>query len=191
MLTGDPAAVSSAVSFRVAGTADVARVVEIVESAYRGDSSRLGWTTEADLLGGQRTDTDQVRSLIERAGSIVLLAELHGDVVGTCHLERQSPETAYFGMFAVRPGLQGGGIGRSIIAQATRLAATWGCGELRMTVIRQREDLIAWYARLGYLPTGETVPFPYGNERFGRPKREDLEFVVLSGPVPPTQEPAR
>lgn len=172
-----------AVTFRPAGPADVDDVVALVESAYRGDSSRSGWTTEADLLDGQRTDPDQVRALLERPGSQILLAETGATIRGTCHLERIGPRTAYFGMFAVQPDRQGSGIGRSLLARAARTAAGWGCTEMRMTVIRQRADLIAWYRRLGFLPTGETEPFPYGDERFGRPRRDDLEFVVLAGPT--------
>ena len=77
----------------------------------------------------------------------------------------------------------GSGIGRAVVDESFRIARTWGCREMRMTVIRQRADLIAWYGRLGFTPTGETQPFPYGDERFGRPRRDDLEFVVLSAPV--------
>jgi uncharacterized glyoxalase superfamily protein PhnB/GNAT superfamily N-acetyltransferase len=161
----------------------VPAVVALVQSAYRGEASRAGWTTEADLLDGQRTDSEEVGGLISKPGSEILLAEAPGELVASCHLERRSAATAYFGMFAVRPGRQGGGIGRVVLHEAARLAATWGCTELRMTVIRQRTDLIAWYVRRGYRPTGETLPFPYGDERFGRPRRDDLEFAVLAGPI--------
>lgn len=170
--------------FRPAAPVDVEDVVDLVQAAYRGEASRAGWTTEADLLDGQRTDAEQVGSLLERPGSMILLAcDAEGRIVGTCHLERQDGATAYFGMFAVMPGRQGAGTGRALLGEACRAASSWGCTRLRMTVIRQRRDLIAWYGRLGFRPTGETEPFPYGDERFGRPKRDDLEFVVLSGPV--------
>jgi GNAT superfamily N-acetyltransferase len=173
-----------ALAFRTAGPTDVPAIVALVQSAYRGEASRAGWTTEADLLDGQRTDGDEVGALISKAGSEILLAEADGTLVASCHLERRSADTAYFGMFAVQPGQQGGGIGRRVLHEAARLAATWGCRELRMTVIRQRSDLIAWYVRRGFSPTGETLPFPYGDERFGRPRRDDLEFAVLAGPIP-------
>jgi GNAT superfamily N-acetyltransferase len=165
--------------FRAAGADDVVAAVALVESAYRGDASREGWTTEADLLDGQRTDAGQVTELIRRPGSLVLLGLWEGDTVACCHLERRGPGSAYFGMFAVRPGLQGLGIGRALLQESCRIATGWGCTEMRMTVIRQRQDLIAWYAHLGFLPTGETEPFPYGDERFGIPRRDDLEFLVL------------
>lgn len=154
-------------------------MVELVESAYRGDASRAGWTTEADLLDGQRTDAEQVLALIAREGSVILLAEGDRGLVGCCHVERRDGAVAYFGLFAVRPRQQGAGTGRAMMREASRLAASWGCSRMQMTVIRQRDDLLAWYRRLGFEATGETEPFPYGDERFGRPMRDDLEFVVL------------
>ncbi|MDA8046530.1 MAG: GNAT family N-acetyltransferase [Actinomycetota bacterium] len=174
--------------FRLAGPADIDAVVALVESAYRGEPSRQGWTTEADLLEGQRTDVDEVAADLTRSGSAVLLAEDPGPqsvdsppiLLACCHIERRVGGSCYFGLFAVRPTHQGRGIGRAVVAEADRIAGEWGCVDLRMQVIRQRGDLIAWYQRLGFRPTGETVPFPYGDERFGRPKRHDLQFVVLA-----------
>jgi GNAT superfamily N-acetyltransferase len=175
--------VVSTIRYRVAGPADVPEVVALVESAYRGDASRAGWTTEAHLLGGQRTDADAVHEVMARPDSWVLLAELDGELdgelVGCCHLERTDDQTAYFGLFSVRPGLQGHGLGRALLGEAERRAVGFGAIRMRMTVIRQRPDLIAWYERLGYARTGATSPFPYGDERYGIPKVDDLEFVEL------------
>jgi GNAT superfamily N-acetyltransferase len=165
--------------FRLAEAADVPGIVGLVESAYRGESSRAGWTTEADLLEGQRTDAAAVDELIHAVDSVVLLAELDDEMVACCHLARPRPDKAYLGMFAVRPDRQGDGLGGSIMSEATALARRWGATRIRMTVISLRLDLLAWYARLGFEPTGETEPFPYGDERFGLPTRPDLEFVVL------------
>jgi ribosomal protein S18 acetylase RimI-like enzyme len=169
---------------RDATAADVDAIVALVESAYRGDASRAGWTTEADLLDGQRTDAEAVRSIIAAAGSRMLLAiDDAGDLLACCQLERRD-EAAYFGMFSVRPGQQGGGLGRAMLAEAERLArAEWGVGVMRMQVIKQRRDLIAWYERRGYVATGERHPFPYGDERYGKPRRDDLEFQVLEKPL--------
>jgi ribosomal protein S18 acetylase RimI-like enzyme len=158
--------------------------VALVESAYRGPSSRLGWTTEADLLEGQRTDREAVREIVAAGRGGILVAEQDGQLVGCYQLERRGHGVAYFGMFCVAPTRQGAGRGRSIVAEAERVAREeWCATGIRMTVIRQREDLIAWYERLGYRPTGEREPFPYGNERFGIPTRPDLEFVVLAKPL--------
>lgn len=164
---------------RDAVEADVPAIVSLVESAYRGDASRAGWTTEADLLDGQRTDPDGVRAVITAPGSRLLVVERDGAPVACCQLERRG-DTAYFGMFAVRPGLQGGGLGRRVLAEAERLAREeWGAREMHMTVISVRDELIAWYERRGYRRTGRTTPFPYGDERFGVPRRDDLEFELL------------
>lgn len=166
-------------TYRDAVEADVPALVALVESAYRGDSSRAGWTTEADILQGQRTDPDGVRQVITTPGSRLLTVERDGEIIACCQLEHRG-ETAYFGMFAVRPGLQGGGVGRRVIAEAERLAAAeWGAREMHMTVISVREELIAWYERRGYRRTGRTTPFPYGDERFGLPQRDDLRFELL------------
>lgn len=169
-------------TFREATLADVDELVALVESAYRGESSRAGWTTEADLLQGQRTDPEGVRAVVSSPGSRMLLAEDDGGIVACCQLEQRG-EVGYFGMFAVRPGAQGSGIGRQVLAEAERVARAWGARELHMTVIVQREELIAYYVRRGYRRTGELSPFPYGDERFGLPQRDDLAFELLLKPL--------
>ncbi len=158
---------------------DVDAIVALVQSAYRGDSSRAGWTTESDLLDGQRTDSDDVRSSVTAADSVVVLAEHDGVIVGCCHLQRRGSR-CYFGMFAVDPTRQGNGLGKQVMAHVEQLARTrWACTAMEMTVIRQRTDLIAFYERRGYTDTGRRSPFPYGDERFGLPRRDDLEFTLL------------
>jgi ribosomal protein S18 acetylase RimI-like enzyme len=170
-------------TFRTAVSQDVAAIVPLVESAYRGESGQRGWTTETHLLDGQRTDTESVAELIGREGSIVLLAEQNGELVACCHIERQGA-AGYFGMFAVNPGLQRAGLGRAVLAEAERVAKKeWQATAMRMSVIEQRDELIAWYERRGYQLTGETRPFPYGQPRFGIPLRDDLRFVWMSKPL--------
>ncbi len=170
-------------AFRAATAADIPAVVALVESAYRGESGLRGWTTESNLLDGQRTDAQDVGEAIGRPDSLVLLAELDAALVSCCHLERQDG-AAYFGMFAVDPSRQTGGIGKQVIAQAEQVARErWGVDRMRMTVIVQREELIAFYERRGYVRTGQSKPFPYGDARFGIPRRDDLRFEVLEKPL--------
>jgi ribosomal protein S18 acetylase RimI-like enzyme len=170
-------------TFREADAGDVPGVVALVESAYRGESSRAGWTTEADLLEGRRTDEEGIAAVLADPDATVLLAERDGRTVGCCELRRVG-ELAYFGTFAVDPRAQGGGIGRRLLTHADAEAVRrWGAPAMEMTVIAQRGDLIAWYERLGFAATGERRPFPHGDERFGRPRRDDLEFVVLRRPT--------
>ncbi len=167
-------------SFRLASAADVAAVVALVESAYRGDSGRRGWTTESDLLDGHRTDIDAVAALLQQPDDCVLLAEVEGHLVASCHVQRQG-ECGYFGMFAVDPAHQSAGVGKQMLAEAERIVRErWHCCAMRMTVIEQRAELLAWYQRRGYRRTGEFEPFPYGDERFGIPRRDDLRFAVLA-----------
>ncbi|UFR06057.1 GNAT family N-acetyltransferase [Streptomyces sp. Go40/10] len=174
---------ATGLTFRDATDADVGALVALVESAYRGDSSRTGWTTEADILEGQRTDPQGVLEVIKGSESRVLTVERDGRIVACCQLEHRG-DHAYFGMFAVSPALQGSGLGKIVMAEAERLAReTWGATEMRMTVISAREDLIAWYERRGYRRTGKTQPFPYGDERFGIPLRPDLRFELLVKPL--------
>jgi ribosomal protein S18 acetylase RimI-like enzyme len=169
----------SRVAFRLAVAKDIPAIVALVESAYRGESGRRGWTTESALLDGRRTDATSVAELVDRPDSCVLLAESAGRLVASAHVERQGG-SGYFGMFAVDPELQGGGLGKTVLAEAERIAREqWQCGAMRMTVIEQRAELIAWYERRGYRRTGEYQPFPYGDERFGIPRRDDLRFEVL------------
>jgi ribosomal protein S18 acetylase RimI-like enzyme len=175
-----------ALRFRLAEPRDVAAIVGLVDSAYRGDASRVGWTTEADLLDGQRTDTEAVSGIVGARGSMVLVAEAGGQLAGCCQLERRPGGEVYFGMFAVRPGLQGQGRGQEILAEAERVAREeWGAVTMVMTVLVQRQDLIAWYQRRGYRLTGRSRPFPYGDERFGVPRRPDLSFVELTRRLAP------
>jgi GNAT superfamily N-acetyltransferase len=170
---------SGELRFRDATPGDADAIVQLVESAYRGDSSRQGWTTEADLLEGRRTGPDEVLADIDRPDSRILLAERDGALLACAHVAREG-DSGYFGMFSVQPGLQGAGIGKALLAEAERVVADeWGLPAMRMTVIDVRDELIAFYERRGYRRTGIHKPFPYGDARFGIPRRDDLRFEIL------------
>lgn len=170
-------------TFRNAEAADVDAIVALVQSAYRGDDSRKGWTTEADLLDGQRVDSAGVADLIVKPASRVILMESGNDLLACAHIARLG-EASYFGMFSVTPTRQGAGIGNALLAEAERVARDeWNAREMQMTVIPLREELIAWYERRGYHRTGIHSPFPYGDQRFGIPKRDDLRFERLVKPL--------
>lgn len=154
---------------------DVDAVVALVESAYRGESSRAGWTTEADLLDGSRTDATMVTHDLPH-----LLVAYDGEtLLGCCVLEPRG-DHGYFGMFAVVPTLQGGGVGSALLAAAEARALLLGLTNVEMTVLDGRRELIDYYLRRGYVDTGQRQPFPYGEARFGLPRTNDLAFTVLS-----------
>lgn len=168
-------------TFRRATSVDVPAIVALVESAYRGDASRAGWTTEADMLGGQRTDNREVRALVEGEHTRFVVAEnaATGSLIG-CVLVKDEGDCAYVGMFSVRPTLQAHGLGRALLTEAERIAREeLGRAVVRMTVIAQRPELLAWYQRRGYALTGKREPFPYGAVSAGMPLRDDLVFEVL------------
>ncbi|HEX2083173.1 MAG TPA: GNAT family N-acetyltransferase [Xanthomonadaceae bacterium] len=166
-------------SFRAATVADVPTLVTLVTSAYRGETSREGWTTEADFLDGERIDPEVLRADIERPRSRVLVAERDGRMLACVHIAEEDG-AGYLGMFSVLPELQGAGIGKRLMAEAERVVREdWRLPAMRMTVIDLREELIAFYERRGYRRTGIKKPFPYGDPRFGLPKRDDLRFEIL------------
>lgn len=175
-----------ALTFRPATLADSDAVVTLVESAYRGDASRVGWTTEADFLDGRRTGRDDIEAILACQQSRLLLAESGGELVACAHVAVEDG-AGYFGMFSVSPALQGGGVGKLVLAEAERIASEeWNCPAMRMTVIDIRDELIAFYERRGYMRTGIKKPFPYGDARFGLPRRDDLRFEVLEKPLTAT-----
>lgn len=171
------------IQFRPADNRDIPALVELVTSAYRGDDSRAGWTTEADLLDGMRIDGERIQADLDRPRSRILIAERDGDMLACAHVMDEDG-AGYFGMFAVRPNLQGAGLGKLMLAEAERVARDdWSLPAMRMTVIDIRDELIAFYERRGYHRTGIRKPFPYGDARYGLPKREDLRFEILEKPL--------
>lgn len=154
--------------------------MRLVRSAYRGEESRQGWTSEADLVEGSRIDTDGVLALIAGSSSMLLVLDDESGPLGCCQLEDRGDGLAYLGTLAVRPHQQGGGVGRRLVTDAEhRAVEAFGSSAIEMTVVKQQVALLAWYERLGFAPTGETRPFPYDDPGHAVPLRDDLEFVVL------------
>jgi GNAT superfamily N-acetyltransferase len=161
---------------------DLADLADLVNSAYRGELATQGWTHESYLLGGQRTDADSLRAdLAAKPGATLLVLRDTPDAKphACVWVEPAGGAAWYVGMVTVSPLRQAGGIGRTMLEAAEAHARAAGGTSMQMTVISVRDTLIAWYERRGYALTGETLPFPYDDERFGAPQRDDLAFVVM------------
>lgn len=170
-------------SFRIAQETDIPKLSFLVNSAYRGESSKQGWTYEADLLDGQRIDADMLRAIIQSEQEIIMLSFLNADKLIGCVQLKNAGHYAYIGMLTIDPTLQANGFGKQLLAAAEQwVQANWHAEYAEMTVINTRTELIAWYEKRGYILTPEKRPFPYGDERFGKPKLQGLEFIVLRKP---------
>lgn len=156
---------------------DVTALNQLVNSAYRGNSSRRGWTTEADLLDGIRTDEPQLLATIQNPAITILKYVQDGELAGCVSLENKG-NTLYLGMLTVSPDIQAQGIGKQLLQAAEEFAKAHGCRKITMTVLSTRHELIAFYERRGYQPTGETHPFPMNDPNFGLPKQA-LEFIGM------------
>ncbi|KAF4468727.1 murein transglycosylase [Fusarium albosuccineum] len=186
-------------TFRPATKEDTPPVLALVRSAYRGESSRAGWTTEADLVADERiSDSSLLAKITDPAGVVLLAYSSSGTstgtstpasvsdsgrdprLVGCCEVGRRDDDRAYFGLFAVSPELQAAGIGRQVLQRAEEYAKQeWGSRLMNMWVIWTREELISWYIRRGYRRTEEKAPFPYSELVNGKALRNDLHFIVL------------
>ena len=156
---------------------DIDELVALVNSAYRGETSKKGWTTEADLLSGLRTDKKSIEALLEKTGAVILKAlNATGKIEGCVYLHNQGLQM-YLGMLTVMPDKQLKGTGKQLLIAAESYARTVGCAAIVMTVLDVRYELIDWYKRKGYLSTGEIKPFP-NDPSFGIP-RQPLQFITL------------
>ncbi|ROT37845.1 alpha/beta hydrolase [Sodiomyces alkalinus F11] len=178
-------------AFREATPADVPLLLPLIRTAYR---TPAGWTNEAAYLNDKRISPADLAAKISRPDGVVLMATNPDSaaLVACCEVQIQHPDpsassaaaaagpTAYFGLFAVDPALQGGGVGRRVLARAEEYAReTWRARRMVMWVIWLRTELIDWYLRRGYVRTGETAPFPYDQMFQGKALRDDLYFDVL------------
>jgi N-acetylglutamate synthase-like GNAT family acetyltransferase len=165
------------ITISTATAADINELVQLVNSAYRGNSSKKGWTTEAELLDGTRIDPDTLLEQINQSGQTILKAMDHTQTIIGCVSLQEKKDTLYLGMLTVQPDIQASGIGKKILNAADDFARNHALFCIEMTVISVRYELIAWYQRRGYQLTGEKRAFP-PETKFGI-KKQDLEFVVL------------
>jgi len=162
--------------------ADYPAIVELANVAFRASGSAASWNTEADFIEGDRLNESLLKEDLAAHADAHLLVyrdDDDGPLLGTVWLESKEGGVWYLGLLTVRPDLQNRQLGRALLAAAEDFARNDGARRMRMTVVNVRDTLIAWYQRRGYALTGERRPFPYGDERFGRPLRDDLQFVVL------------
>jgi ribosomal protein S18 acetylase RimI-like enzyme len=164
----------------IATEADFEAVVRLVNDAYRGSSKAPGWTNEATLLAGQRTDAQSLKAMVENDGATILVATDESRIVGCVALSPLNGGAWYLSMLAVDPDYQARGVGKAIMAGAENFASAKGAQAIKISVIKQRESLIAWYERRGYVRTGAIDPFPYDDPTVGTPLRDDLALVTLT-----------
>jgi len=159
------------------GEADLPKLNELVNSAYRGEEAKKGWTHEADLIEGEiRTDESSLHQLLNDPNAVFLKYEAHDKLLGSVYLQKKGT-LLYLGMLSVDPASQGMGIGKKLLEAAEVFARENNCTAIGMTVISARKELIAWYGKWGYRDTGKREPFP-DDERYGKP-RQPIEFAVL------------
>jgi DNA-binding MarR family transcriptional regulator/GNAT superfamily N-acetyltransferase len=173
-----------------AADADVPAVVALMNRAYRGPVSATSWATEAGYINGNRTTEALLRAEMAAAPAASMLLwqdDCAGSLKGCVWLEPLGDDVWYLGSLTVDPQRQNGGLGRTLLLSAEQWVRRHGARRVRMTVVNARETLIAWYARRGYRRNGETTPFPYGDDRFGTPQRDDLCFVVLEKDLPASE----
>ena len=158
--------------------ADIDSIKELLNNTYRGENSRQGWTTEADLIAGDvRADENIIRDVLEQTGSVILIyKDDEQNITGCVNLQKHDAKV-YLGMFSVSPQLQGGGIGKQLLQAAEEFALDVNCTAIYMSVISVRTELINWYKRHGYVETGERKPFV--EDGLTGKHLQPLEFMTL------------
>jgi ribosomal protein S18 acetylase RimI-like enzyme len=163
--------------FNFATIADVPALAALIERAYRGPEAAKGWTNESEILTGPRSSPEEIASLVrDREARFVTARD--GQRIAACALVKKEEGGAYFGMFAIDPDLQGGGLGKLMMRHSEEAARVlWGSKSMRLTVISLRARLIEWYERRGYVRTGESEPFPF--DTAAGALRTDFDLTVL------------
>jgi ribosomal protein S18 acetylase RimI-like enzyme len=176
-----PGAGDSSMILRAVEDHELLAVAALMNSAFRGVGAAPGWNSEAAYIEGDRTSEALLRQELrdQPAAQLLVADDAHGRLAACVMLAPQGDGLWQLGSLAVDPALQNGGTGRHLLAQAERMAQAAGARTIKMKVVNIRETLIAWYVRRGYVLAGRTEPFPYGDDRFGTPRRADLCFSVL------------
>lgn len=161
----------------IAGLTDLPSIKALLDSAYRGENSKKGWTTEAHLIeGAERTTEEELQDIIKKEGSVLLCYREDDQIAGCVNLQK-TEQRIYLGMLSVSPDIQGRGIGKQLLAAAEEYAGSLNCTSIYMTVISVRQELIEWYRRYGYRDTGERKEF-VEDAKSGR-HLQKLQFMVL------------
>lgn len=156
---------------------DIPAIVALLNMSYRGEHSRKGWTTEADLIAGEvRTNNENLADVMREPGSVILTYQEDGKILSCVNLKKDG-DRIYLGMFSVNPELQGGGIGKKMLQAAEEHAIHEDCKAIYMYVISVRYELIDWYKRKGYVETGQVIPFK--EDGLTGAHKKPLEFMVL------------
>lgn len=156
---------------------DADAIATLVNSAYRGDYAKQGWTTEAHFVDGTRTDAAQLKDIINTPNTTILKYERDGKIISCVELKKMD-DRLYLGMLTVEPMIQGGGIGKEMLRASEDFGRQQGCKSVFMRVVTKRTELISWYERHGYKDNGERMPFKFADPRMGQAK-EPLEFLMM------------
>jgi ribosomal protein S18 acetylase RimI-like enzyme len=165
-----------------ANSNDITALEELLNSTYRGEASKKGWTSEADLIAGDlRTDAATLQKLMQTREAVFQKYVNEENTIAGCVFLQKKGARLYLGMLSVSPLIQAKGIGKELMAVAESYAKEQKCSSIFMRVVSARHELVAWYERKGYRKTGETEPFPTDN-RFGTPT-QPLEFIIMEKEV--------
>lgn len=160
--------------------ADLPAVAALMNASFRGPATQRAWTGEGGYLNGERSNVPLLREEIAAGARYFIVRDAPTTpITGCVRLQPVSAALWHLGSLAVDPALQSAGLGRKLLHASELYATEHGARILELTVINIRETLISWYERRGYSRTGEMRPFPYGDNRYGTPTRQDLAFVVL------------
>lgn len=172
----------SEVSVGLASIEDAEALAKLVNSAYRGESARAGWTYESDYIGGQRTDQELLERDIKDPNVQFLCIRQGKEIIACVRLQidgSPSEVSVQLGMLSVKPTLQSRGLGKILVFQSEKWARSQGIERMTLSVLHVRDTLMQWYERLGYLRTKKTSPFPYGDLRTGNPYQPGYHFIIF------------